>query len=959
VAAVGFGWWSPLRRRRLPMVALVVGVGLAVGLAMQRADASVACTKVWTGEDDDQYTNPLNWSPTVVPGPNDYACADDDVVFDAGTKVVRGINFTAGLTIEGGELRVGAGTAADESFVEDLYLASRLGGKSPITVTGSGTLFDGAVIGSPKAATGALGGIVTVAEGARFDIDERLVVEGGRTLRNEGTVNWLFADIVLCDGALIENAASFLVSADGGTVAGCEPAAGSFVNQPGGDLVKQALGTGATISVPFENDGAVLVEDDVLAVGAAPGGTDDSGSIALVGSSSIEMAGDRAFAAASAFSGTGWVRVSAGSATFSAGEPIRNVAMTGGSLRGGPTITNAFEWYGGSLSGVGTTTMARGAYLRVESDASHQLVGGHILRNEGDLGWFSGDIGLCDGSVLDNAGTIRMQSLTARRLYPCGAAGTLRNRDTGSIAKQTGPEALIDVPVVNDGVIDVGTSQVLRLRADVGNLAGRTLTGGSYRVRGSGRLLIDEVIGGIDRLAGSVALDGPTAMIGDAAGNDALPALDQVVAGGHLELSGGRVLDVGALTNEGTVVVGESSRLRVAAAGTAYRQLSGSTTLGGASAELHVVTPGAAVELAGGELTGSGRIVAPVVRDTGAMVRPGQGIGVLSVVGDFEQGPGGRLTIEVDGASGSVADRLSVSGAAHLGGTLDLVTLVPAGPFTVVSASTRTGTFTSVVGAQLADANYQLSYGPTGVSVTTAMLPRVGVGEAIVHEGDTGTRTMLIPVTLDRPATETVVLRYRIVAGTASGRRVDVDDFAGAERTLSFKPIGSLGVTPVSKSIPVKIYGDTAAEGDESFAVEIVGATGAAIGRATGTSTIVDDEAGDTVVRAAMGSVTVIEGDDGVVKMTARVTLSRPATTTSTVVVTPLDLTATAGADVKVLKPKTITFRPGTTQASVTVVVLPNAQVEPDRQLQLSLGSPTNLAITGTGVGLLTILDDD
>jgi hypothetical protein len=234
----------------------------------------------------------------------------------------------------------------------------------------------------------------------------------------------------------------------------------------------------------------------------------------------------------------------------------------------------------------------------------------------------------------------------------------------------------------------------------------------------------------------------------------------------------------------------------------------------------------------------------------------------------------------------------------------------------------------------------------------------VSVGDAAIWEGDTKIRTVLFPVTLDVAATSTVSVQYRIVAGSATGGKVDIDNFSGAIRTLTFKPAVKTGKTVVNKMIAVKVYGDTAVEGDETFTLELVSANGLTIDRGVGTGTIYDDEGGPGV-RVGIGSVSAVEGDSGTVKMTVRLTLSSPAVTDSSIMLTASDLSALSGVDYKLIKPKTVTFKPGNFQKSVVVTLIPNTTAQADRSMQLALSDPVNLTVQGTGIGLGTILDDD
>jgi hypothetical protein len=88
-----------------------------------------------------------------------------------------------------------------------------------------------------------------------------------------------------------------------------------------------------------------------------------------------------------------------------------------------------------------------------------------------------------------------------------------------------------------------------------------------------------------------------------------------------------------------------------------------------------VVTGGGSVVGASGSITGSGMIVGDLENVEG-IVAPGNSPGTLTIDGDYTQGSGGTLAIEIAGNTpGDQYDRLVISGQASLAGTLN-VTLI-------------------------------------------------------------------------------------------------------------------------------------------------------------------------------------------------------------------------------------------------------------------------------------------
>ncbi|QIF01491.1 autotransporter outer membrane beta-barrel domain-containing protein [Roseimicrobium sp. ORNL1] len=138
---------------------------------------------------------------------------------------------------------------------------------------------------------------------------------------------------------------------------------------------------------------------------------------------------------------------------------------------------------------------------------------------------------------------------------------------------------------------------------------------------------------------------------------------------GNLVVAGGQ-LNVGNLFTVGSnALIGRGTRLTVASNG--LLQVEGSTSVQGVLAvngTLH--TPHVFVGTRG-TLQGNGLVAGNVTNN--GVVAPGNSIGKLTIDGNFVQTSRGTLQIEVNGAG--AVDRLTVSGQAHLNGTLDVRSL--------------------------------------------------------------------------------------------------------------------------------------------------------------------------------------------------------------------------------------------------------------------------------------------
>lgn len=217
-------------------------------------------------------------------------------------------------------------------------------------------------------------------------------------------------------------------------------------------------------------------------------------------------------------------------------------------------------------------------------------------------------------------------------------------------------------------------------------------------------------------------------------------------------------------------------------------------------------------------------------------------------------------------------------------------------------------------------------------------------------EGNGGTTPFLFTVNLSAPAPNPVTVQYATANGTAvsGGKNLDYTRAAG---TLSFAP----GET--SKTLSVLVNGDTLIEPDETFSVTLSGAVGADIVVGTGTGTIVND---DILPLLSIGSVARAEGNSGTVAFSFTVSLSAPSSAAVSVRYASSDGTASAhGKNADYASARgTLTFAPGETTQTVTVLVNGDRLVEADETFFVSLSHPTGATIAqDQGVG--TILNDD
>ena len=175
-------------------------------------------------------------------------------------------------------------------------------------------------------------------------------------------------------------------------------------------------------------------------------------------------------------------------------------------------------------------------------------------------------------------------------------------------------------------------------------------------------------------------------------------------------------------------------------------------------------------------------------------------------------------------------DEGDVTGARRVNGRHDLweITVEPGGreAVTVTLPGDRACGETGAVCTRGEDPR-PLSNSPsaTVAGPTVAVTPTVGIADAGGTEGD---GAIAFAVTLDRAGTDTVTVDY----ATSDGSATAGEDYTATSGTLSFA-VGETG-----KTVSVPIGDDIVNEGDETFAVTLSNASGAALGTASATGTI-------------------------------------------------------------------------------------------------------------------------
>ncbi|MFN2511680.1 MAG: Calx-beta domain-containing protein [Pyrinomonadaceae bacterium] len=222
----------------------------------------------------------------------------------------------------------------------------------------------------------------------------------------------------------------------------------------------------------------------------------------------------------------------------------------------------------------------------------------------------------------------------------------------------------------------------------------------------------------------------------------------------------------------------------------------------------------------------------------------------------------------------------------------------------------------------------------------------ISITDVAQAEGNSGTTSFGFTVSLSNPSPETVTVNYATANGTATAGS---DYQAISATTLTFNP----GVT--SQPVNVQVIGDTLDEENETFLVNLSGATNATIADNQGLGTINDD---DALPNLTISDVSQVEGNSGPTSFDFTVRLSVVSGRTVTVNYATADGTGTAGSDYQGIGLTALTFTPGQTTKTVTVLVNGDTTNEADETFFVNVSGAANANITDSQ-GQGTITNDD
>jgi hypothetical protein len=649
-------------------------LGIAKATVEKLENRRLLAAITWDGGGDGvNWTNALNWSTDVLPGPDDDAtiniAANPTIQLNvAGLQSIRSLVCAEGLQISNSaELRLAVASSITGSFT--LSGNGTLSGTGDLTLAGPSTWSGGTMSGAGRTIVPA--GQTMTLSGAKV-LSRPLEVAGTANHNATGNPQLTFGDNTGADGTLLILTGG-VFNFDGGVFVFSDPQPGhAIVNN--GTINRTGAGSSTQINpgtLTITNNGAINVAEGTLATngnatlinngainisaGAQAllrGASTYNAGSTFTGAGRVDFQGNaqHTFAPA-AFTVSGPVSTEGGSATleFGGNVTLSTLALGGGQIIGAGdlTVTGALTWTRGDMAGTGKIVIPAGATLNITDSgpksiarqidlAGNATYSGDGLRFGDSSPAGNGTLNILAGATFDmtgeqfvfsfggtahavnNFGTINRSGVGTTTKIHAGSILTVTNH--GTINVNSGALDVKNPALLNHGTFNVAAGAFVRFGA-----GGSTHNAGSI-FGGAGAVSLQSA--GTHTFApGTFALAGPLALENGSPtvnfnGNVTLTSLTH--AGGSIGGSGEVIVDgtynwtSGDLVGTGRSIVplGRSVTLSGTAAKSIARRfdLSGTATYDGDSLRFGTVagTTGILNVLVGGtfNFTGDGDIFA-------------------------------------------------------------------------------------------------------------------------------------------------------------------------------------------------------------------------------------------------------------------------------------------------------------------------------------------------------------
>jgi len=222
----------------------------------------------------------------------------------------------------------------------------------------------------------------------------------------------------------------------------------------------------------------------------------------------------------------------------------------------------------------------------------------------------------------------------------------------------------------------------------------------------------------------------------------------------------------------------------------------------------------------------------------------------------------------------------------------------------------------------------------------------VCINDVSLTEGHSGTKSFVFTVSRSGDPSAAASVDYVTADGTAASP----SDYAAIPpTTLTFAPGEFVA------SITVVVNGDTVAEADETFSLNLSNCSACTIADGQATGTILNDDGPPTL---SIDDVSLTEGDSGTKELAFTVTRSGDLSGASSVDYLTVDGTAASPFDYEAIPPTTLRFAADESSKTIAVIVNGDKDLEPDETFSLDLKNCAGCTIVDDrGIG--TILNDD
>ncbi|HEV2860520.1 MAG TPA: Calx-beta domain-containing protein [Pyrinomonadaceae bacterium] len=222
--------------------------------------------------------------------------------------------------------------------------------------------------------------------------------------------------------------------------------------------------------------------------------------------------------------------------------------------------------------------------------------------------------------------------------------------------------------------------------------------------------------------------------------------------------------------------------------------------------------------------------------------------------------------------------------------------------------------------------------------------PSISVNDVSVAEGNTGTTDATFTVSLSAPSPQTVEVSFFTTNGTAL---LGADYQPRSNAFIRFQPGSTSG------TVVVRVNGDTAAEPDETFFLNLFAPKNGTIGDAQGVGTILDDDAAQ--FQLASQTLSVGEGEG---KATITVTRSGQTSASAAVDYAVAEGTASERSDYTTAL-GTMRFAAGETHKSIDILLTDDALAEGAETLTFTLSNPAGGSLGSPSSTVVTVVDND